>query len=313
MPSTARPYSSAVCTRCECRCTVPLGVPVEPLEYSQKHGSSSQVSCTRRSAEPAATIPATESGPSPPATTTALSEGTLPTMPSKVGSSGLGDEQHLRARVAQHEFEILRGEQRVGRDRHDAGQDAAEEHHRPLGRVQHRQQHARLGLDAAGAQGVGEAVRLLGKLAVGEGAARRRIEERHLAGATGIAFQQVMGRVVVARDVDPWRAGAVVGLAQSHARLLVLGSLSLRARPAIQSCRSHRTGCRVEPGMTGRQAAVFSVASACVSHWRHHTVPSSSGMVPALASWHQTSPMRCAPRPCRRSSNFLPPKQKVCR
>ena len=30
------------------------------------------------------------------------------------------------------------------------------------------------------------------------------------------------------------------------------------------------------------------------------------------ASWHHTSPMRCAPSPCRRSSNFLPPKQKVC-
>jgi hypothetical protein len=89
------------------------------------------------------------------------------------GQQGLGDEQHLRARVAQHELEVLRGEQRVGGHRHDAGQDAAEEHHRPLGRVQHRQQHARLGLDAAGAQGVGKAVRLLGELAVGEGGAGR--------------------------------------------------------------------------------------------------------------------------------------------
>ena len=29
--------------RCECRCTVPFGAPVEPEEYSQKHMSSRQV------------------------------------------------------------------------------------------------------------------------------------------------------------------------------------------------------------------------------------------------------------------------------
>src|SRR4051812_47694169 len=89
MASTPRPYSSAVCTRCECRCTVPLGVPVDPLEYSQKQASSLQVGSTSRPPSPLATQPATEPPPSLPATTTCLSEGSLPTMPSKVGSSAL--------------------------------------------------------------------------------------------------------------------------------------------------------------------------------------------------------------------------------
>ena len=34
--------------RCECRCTVPFGAPVEPDEYSQKHMSSRVVGAASR-------------------------------------------------------------------------------------------------------------------------------------------------------------------------------------------------------------------------------------------------------------------------
>ena len=42
----------------------------------------------------------------------------------------LRDDQRARAAVPQHELVVGRGEQRVGRDRHDAGLDRAEEHAR---------------------------------------------------------------------------------------------------------------------------------------------------------------------------------------
>ena len=42
-PSTALPYSSQVQYGLAWLCTVPLGRPVDPLEYSQKAGSSAPV------------------------------------------------------------------------------------------------------------------------------------------------------------------------------------------------------------------------------------------------------------------------------
>ena len=183
MPSTPRPYSSAVWIRWLCRCTVPLGVPVDPLEYSQKQASSAQVLATCGAVAPPRTSAATEFGARRRPRTTVLSVPIVPINGSKAGSKRLGDEQGLRARIAQHELEILGGQQRVRGDRDHAGQDAAEEDHRPFERVEHRDHHARFGREAAGAQRVGEAMRLVGQLAIGELRAGRGIDEGDLAGA----------------------------------------------------------------------------------------------------------------------------------
>jgi hypothetical protein len=67
---------------------VPLGVPVEPLEYSQNAASSAQVSATWAAALPDCTSAATESAPLPPATNTCLSAGMDATSGSNTGSSG---------------------------------------------------------------------------------------------------------------------------------------------------------------------------------------------------------------------------------
>ncbi len=269
---------------------MPLGVPVDPLEYSQKHASSLQVGSTASFGSPPATRPAAHQR-------------------LERRQQRLGDEERLRARVAQHEFEVLGREQRVGRHRHHAREDAAQEHDRPLERVEHGDHHARFGRIALGAQRIGELLRLRRELAVGQGGAARRIDVRHLRRPGGIALEQVVCGVVVARDLDPGRGGGVIGVAQMHARCLFFVGWDPRSGPQ----RAHGSWAALRAAQPALQAAVFCMAGrASASHSRHHCVPSSSGKVPALASCTQTSPMRCAPSPCRRSSNFLPPNAKVC-
>ena len=53
-PRVACAYSAAVSMRLECTCTVPLGTPVEPDEYSQKHGSSRSVGAASKTSVEAA-------------------------------------------------------------------------------------------------------------------------------------------------------------------------------------------------------------------------------------------------------------------
>src|SRR5574342_347735 len=64
----------------ECTCTVPLGMPVEPDEYSQKQGSSQVVGAGDSSGEPASSSSSKEmySPPLVPETTTCLRNGNEP-------------------------------------------------------------------------------------------------------------------------------------------------------------------------------------------------------------------------------------------
>src|SRR6185437_16991109 len=55
-PSVACAYSAAVSMRLECTCTAPLGVPVDPDEYSQKQGSSRKVAAGSNESVDAARI-----------------------------------------------------------------------------------------------------------------------------------------------------------------------------------------------------------------------------------------------------------------
>ena len=68
---------------------MPLGEPVEPLEYSQKQASSLQVLATSASGVPEATSCATERSPVSPAMNRCLRVATLPISGSKDGSSDL--------------------------------------------------------------------------------------------------------------------------------------------------------------------------------------------------------------------------------
>jgi len=62
-PSTPWAYSAAVCIRCPCRCIAPLGVPVEPDEYSQNATSSAVVGAGASSGAAAARSASRERAP----------------------------------------------------------------------------------------------------------------------------------------------------------------------------------------------------------------------------------------------------------
>jgi hypothetical protein len=102
--------------------------------------------------------------------------------------------QHsLRTRVLEHVGVVVGGEQRVHGHRHDAGMDGAEEGHRPVGAVQHQQQHALLAPDAERAQARGAALHALGKTAVAQAAGI--VDERSLVGPAGVGLEQMLGEV----------------------------------------------------------------------------------------------------------------------
>ena len=66
---------------------------------------------------PTGSAPRPSSAAASPATTTVLSDVDRADQRLEGRQQRLGNEQRLRARVAQHEVEVFRGEQRVGRDR----------------------------------------------------------------------------------------------------------------------------------------------------------------------------------------------------
>ena len=95
----------------------------------------------------------------------------------------------LRARMLEHVGVVVGGEQGVDRDRHDAREHRAEERDRPVGAVEHEQQHALLALDAGVPQRRGEAARALVELAVGERA--RVVDEGGLVRASRVRLEQM--------------------------------------------------------------------------------------------------------------------------
>ena len=85
----------------ECTCTVPLGVPVEPEEYSQKQASSRVVGAGANSSLPFARRSRNAMWPlaSLPETTTCSRNGSLPSSGSNCGSSA-SDTNSTRARLS---------------------------------------------------------------------------------------------------------------------------------------------------------------------------------------------------------------------
>ena len=114
----------------------------------------------------------------------------------------VGDDERAGAAVAQHEIVIRGGQQRVDRDRNDAGLDRAQEERREIHGVEKTEQHALFRLDTEAAQSVGGTVDPLGKLGIGEGGAI--VAKGGLGAAPGleVALDEIDGSVVVARQDD---------------------------------------------------------------------------------------------------------------
>jgi len=107
----------------------------------------------------------------------------------------------LGAAVGEHVLVILRREQRVDGDRHDTRLDRAEERHRPVDGVVHRNQDAVFHPEAQRQQVVAEAVHPLGEIA--EAALARIVDVGGLCAPPGLQVpaDQVLGRVVNAWNV----------------------------------------------------------------------------------------------------------------
>ena len=103
------------------------------------------------------------------------------------GQHGLG------ARMFEHVGVVVRGQQRIDCDRHDAGIDRAQKRRRPVGAVLHRQQHAFLALDAEIAQGGGDAADAILQIAVAQRPAV--VDERRLRSAAAVERQEMRGKI----------------------------------------------------------------------------------------------------------------------
>ena len=126
------------------------------------------------------------------------------------------DDQRAGAAVAQHVIVVGRRQQRVRRDRHDARLDRTQEDGGEIDRVEETDEHPLFRAQPKSGERVGAAVHPLGELAVRVRA--RIIDVGDLAGAPSgeIALDEVVRGVVVARNVDPGRARAMIGGARRH-------------------------------------------------------------------------------------------------
>jgi hypothetical protein len=108
----------------------------------------------------------------------------------------LGHETDPRARVGQDVSILLRGQQRVERDRHDAGPDGAQKNHREIDRVEHHHGDAVLAPQSEPAEKIGEARRLAVELRIGD--APLAVDEGELVAAAvaEVAVEQLARGVV---------------------------------------------------------------------------------------------------------------------
>jgi hypothetical protein len=106
------------------------------------------------------------------------------------------NQHRLRAAVREHVGIVVGGQQRVDGHRHDAGVHRAEEGHRPVGAVQHQQQHPLLAPHAGRRAAGGHAANPLVELAVTQRALV--VDEGDLGGAAAL-LQQVLGEVEALR------------------------------------------------------------------------------------------------------------------
>ncbi len=144
-----------------------------------------------------------------------------------------GHDQRARPAVAQHVVVVAGRQQRVRGDGHDARLDRAEKHGGEVDGVEEAEQHALLGPHAERRQRVGAPIHPFRQLAV-----RVRpcvVDIGDLAGASRgeVALDEVVRRVVIARDVDPRRAGVMIGGAERRHRALLRAPRRPRIRPGF--------------------------------------------------------------------------------
>ena len=124
-----------------------------------------------------------------------------------------GDDQRAHAAVFQHELVVRCGQQRIGAHRHDAGLDRAEEHAWKIDRVEMGQHDPVFHFQPQPGQCLSRAVDASGELGVGVTALIVDINGLAAAPGNKITLDEIVGRVVLARNIDQGRAHAVIRLA----------------------------------------------------------------------------------------------------
>jgi len=112
------------------------------------------------------------------------------------GQERAGDTQRAGARIRQHIGVLLGDEQRIERDRHDAGAQGAEEGDRRLDRIEHDERDALLAPEAERSQQPRETASLRLQLAIGELSLGVDEDELVAAPLLDIAVEQIGAGVV---------------------------------------------------------------------------------------------------------------------
>ena len=138
---------------------------------------------------------------SPPTTKTWSSAARSPRTGSTAGSNGAETNSACAPRILQDVTVLLAVEQRVDRDRYDAGLDGAPENDGEVYRVEDDQSDPSLAADAVGGQQVAHAAAVVGQIAVGE--RTLRIHEGDLVAPSllDVAFDEIGRRVVMAGNI----------------------------------------------------------------------------------------------------------------
>ena len=123
----------------------------------------------------------------------------------------LRHDERLGTAVGEHVLVIFRGEQGIHRNRDDARLDRTEKRRGEVDRVGQRNQYPVLHFKAHRLQPRAEAVDALGKLCERVLARVVHVREPGRATCGKIAFDQIVGSVVVARNPDERRAYRVIG------------------------------------------------------------------------------------------------------
>jgi hypothetical protein len=183
---------------------VPLGFPVEPDEYSQKQTSSGRVGERLRAPGQGrkrgmrAVVRAARIG---------HNEASRPACEPRgffvLRQQLDGDDRRFRTTVGEDERVVERLEQRVHRDRHDAGLDRAEEDGGEVDRIEESEDDALLDVEPERAQRTGRTVDARGQLIVRVRAGV--VDERRLLGARGQVARDQVDRRVVERGLGAGR------------------------------------------------------------------------------------------------------------
>ncbi len=179
--------------------TVPLGLPVEPDEYSQKPGvvgSSGRGRCHRLGGGDQAVELQRACGQRAGWLRDDQRVHFMRAAAHRLLQARQQRTRHqrgLRAAVVEHVGVVVGREQRVDRDGHHAGIEAAQKAHGPVAAVEHEQQHALFAPHAGSLQRGGQAARAVFELAVAQRAAVVDVGDAF--GAAAVEGEQVFGKV----------------------------------------------------------------------------------------------------------------------